>query len=82
MSQSPEARKPRGKLGKVLLNLLITLVVGAVYFYVTLPALNFQSGDFYSFLLLLCIVYVVCALITSGYRLDAGDRSHPGGQIK
>ncbi len=81
MSQSPE-RKPRGKVGKVLLNLLITLVVGAVYFYVTLPALNFQSGDFYSFLLLLCVVYIICALITSGFNLNAGERGRPGGQLK
>ena len=32
-----------GKLGKILLNLLITLVVGAVYFYLSLPAINPQS---------------------------------------
>ena len=82
MSQSPKERTSSGKLGKVLLNLLITLVVGAVYFYVTLPAINVQSGDFYSFLLLLCVVYVVCALITSGAGLHAGDRSHPGSQLK
>ena len=57
-----------GKLKKVCLNLLITLVVGAVYFYMALPAINPQSGDFYSFLFLLCLVYVLCALVTSGFQ--------------
>ena len=57
-----------GKLKKVCLNLLITLMVGAVYFYMALPAINPQSGDFYSFLFLLCLVYVLCALVTSGFQ--------------
>ncbi len=82
MSPSPKERKPHGKAGKILLNLLITLLVGAVYFYVSLPAINPQSGDFYSFLFLLCVVYVVCAFFTSGFNLNAGGRSHPGEQIK
>ena len=40
-----------GRAGSLLLSLLITAVVGFVYFYVSLPAINPQSGDFYSFLL-------------------------------
>jgi len=60
---------PKGKGGKIMLNLLITLVVGAVYFYVTLPALNLQSEAFYGFFLLLCLVYIACALVTSGFDL-------------
>ena len=59
---------PGGKAGKILINLLVTLVVGAVYFYVSLPAINPQSGDFYSFVFLLCVVYVLCALVTSGFQ--------------
>ena len=34
---------PKGKLGKILLNLLVTAVVGFLYFYITLPALNLQA---------------------------------------
>jgi len=60
---------PKGKAGRILLNLLITAVVGAVYFYVSLPALNPQDPGFYGFVALLCIVYIVCALITSGAQL-------------
>lgn len=61
-------RGPRSKFSKILINLLVTLVVGAVYFYVSLPALNFQSEDFYVFIGLLCVVYIVSALITSGFH--------------
>lgn len=63
---------PKSKLGKILLNLLITAVVGFLYFYVSLPALNLQSGDFYLFIGLLCVVYIISALITSGFHLDGG----------
>ena len=61
-------RSPKSKLGNIVVNLLITLVVGAVYFYVALPALNFQSGELYSFIAILCVVYIICALITSGFN--------------
>ena len=46
----------------------VTLVVGFVYFYVTLPAINLQSEEFYAFALLLCIVYCVSAIVTSGFQ--------------
>ena len=59
-------KKPRKQIkspaGRVLTNLVITLVVGLIYFYFELPALNFQSPDFYTFVLLLCIVYCGCAI--------------------
>ena len=48
------------------LGLLITAVVGFVYFYVTLPALNLHDSQFYSFLILLCIIYTVCVFLLSG----------------
>ena len=75
-SQGGPASRPRSKPRKaigtpftrVLINLLVTLVVGAVYFYVSLPALNLKSEGFYGFLILLCAVYVVCAVITSGFQ--------------
>ena len=46
-------RRPIGTpVGRTLLNLAVTLVFGAIYFYVTLPPLNLHSGDFYVFVLL------------------------------
>ena len=62
--------------GKVLLNLIVTAVVGLIYFYVTLPPLNLQSGDFYAFIGVLCVVYVLSALITSGMGLSKNN--NPG----
>ena len=67
----PSAKRPHGpksKAGKLLINLVVTAVVGFLYFYITLPPINLQSGDFYSFVGILCVVYVICALITSGMQ--------------
>ena len=66
--------RSRGKLSGLLINLLVTLAVGLVFFYLALPAINLQSPDFYSFVFLLCVVYVLCALVTSGF-----DRKNAGG---
>ena len=55
-------RKPKSPLGRIV----ITLLFAAVYFYVTLPALNPQSGDLYAFILLTMGVYVGLTLLNSG----------------
>ncbi len=70
-----KTRKPMGRAGSLLVSLLITAVVGFVYFYVSLPAINLQSGDFYSFLLLLCVVYTVSVFVLSAKPLDQGEYS-------
>ena len=65
-------RKPRKPIGnaftRTLINIAVTLAVAAVYFYINLPALNFHSEDLYAFLLLLCVVYCGCAILTSGFQ--------------
>lgn len=38
-------RMPKSRLGKIVINLLVTLLFGLAYFYVTLPALNLHSPD-------------------------------------
>ena len=67
----------------IIINLAITLVFGAVYFYFKLPALNFHNQGFYSFFFLLALVY--CALsavsvglhkVTSGGELWRGLKAH------
>lgn len=75
MKKEKKTRKPMGRIPVLLVSLLITAVVGFVYFYVSLPAINFQSGDFYSFLLLLCVVYTVCVFLLSAAPLDKGETS-------
>ena len=50
----------------------MTLVFGLVYFYLELPALNLHAEEFYVFVFLLCAVYCVCAVFTSGFQTDGG----------
>ena len=61
----------RNPVARVLVNLLVTLVFGLGYFYVELPAINLQAREFYLFVFLLCAVYCVCAVFTSGF--EGGD---------
>ena len=57
----------------ILISLLVTVVFGGIYFYMALPALNPQSGDFWVFLILLLVVYMASSLITMGVRVQRGD---------
>ena len=53
----------------ILVNLIVTIVAGFIYFYVELPPINLHSAAFYSFFLFVSVVYCVTAVITSGiYR--------------
>ena len=65
-------RKPRKAIGnaftRTLINLGVTLLFGLGYFYFELPALNFHAEEFYVFAFLLCAVYCVCAVLTSGFQ--------------
>ena len=64
-------RKPIGTpMTRTIINLVVTLLFAAVYFYVTLPAINFKAAEFYVFLFLICAVYCICAVITSGFQGD------------
>ncbi len=49
-----------------LISIAITLALAFLYFYFTLPALNFQSMDFYIFLLLTLGAYLVVSMIVGG----------------
>lgn len=51
---------------RILLNILITVVFAAAYFYVVLPAINLRDPGFYRFLIGCLIVYLLAALLTSG----------------
>ncbi len=65
-------RKPRksigSKGGRIAVNTLVTLLVGAVFFYLELPAINLHAEEFYGFVLLLCLTYCICSLLTSGFQ--------------
>ena len=64
-------RKPVGNAAtRTVINLLVTLVVGLVWFYLDLPAINLHTGDFYFFAFLLCATYCASAVFTSGFQGD------------
>lgn len=54
------------RVKKILINLLITGVVGFVYFYAVLPPINLHAREFYAFAGLVLVTYCVCTLVTSG----------------
>ena len=65
-------KKPRKAIGtpfgRTVLNLAITLVFAAAYFYIALPPINLKAPEFYAFALLVCGVYGLCAVLTSGFQ--------------
>ena len=52
--------RERNKLN--LVNLLITIIVALIAYFIFLPALNFQSIGFYAYLLLIIIVYSMLSI--------------------
>jgi len=72
-------KKPRKAIGnaftRTLINLIVTLVFAALYYYVELPPMNFHSEELYVFLFLCCVVYSVCAMLTSGFQ-GTGPRGY------
>ena len=65
----PKPRKPIGSpVTRTLINIAVTLVFAAGYFYLELPAINLHSESFYAFVFLCCAVYCGCAVFTSGFQ--------------
>lgn len=52
----------------MFLSFIVTAVFGLIYFYIEIPALNIHSGEFYTFVYLLCAVYCGCSILVSGFR--------------
>ena len=59
----------------MLISILVTVVVGLIYFYVNLPALNLHAAEFYTFVLILCAVYCGCSLVVTGFKA-AGPKDY------
>ena len=56
--------------GRIAFSIIVTAVVGFLYFYVSLPAINLQDGSFYTFLVVLGAVYIISAYLASGPDKD------------
>lgn len=81
-ARAQRPRKARRAVGtpftRTLINLAVTLVFALTYFYLELPALNFQAEEFYVFVFLVCAVYCVCAVFTSGFQGNGSARDYFG----
>ncbi|HHU22343.1 MAG TPA: CvpA family protein [Clostridiales bacterium] len=65
--------KPKGRASQVILNLIITIVFGIIYFYLKLPALNLKNPGMYVFVFLLSAVYCGLSIISLGlHRIESG----------
>jgi hypothetical protein len=64
---------PKSTASRIALSILITLAFAAVYFYVTLPAINLHNTSFFSFLVICLLLYIVVAMILMG--VDTGKTS-------
>lgn len=62
---------------RICLNLLITLVAAAIYFYIVLPPINIQSGDFWIFVILILLLFSILTLLSSksGQQTPSTPRS-------
>ena len=56
----------RSRFGRTVVSLIAALLFAAVYFFVSLPAINLHSEGFYTFAALTCAVYVGCVFLLSG----------------
>ncbi len=78
VEEKKKSHLPKGRLGRTLFCIVITALVGFIYFYVSLPAINLQDGSFYSFLIFLCVVYIACVVLTTGVAAIVEENSVKG----
>ena len=56
---------PDKKVLKIIISLIVTLIGGAVAYYLMLPALNFKAMEFYYFIAVVIAIYVGMTFLTS-----------------
>ena len=65
-------RKPKSAR-RIVINLLITLLVGLIYFYFKLPALNLQNPGFYGMVFVLAFLYCILSVLSLGLLKEVSD---------
>ena len=67
-------------LKKILINLLITLVFGFIYYYLILPPINIHSGSFWIFIIILLMIYFFLSLFNDFdfKKIHKNDFKKPG----
>ena len=56
------------RINPAVVSFILTVLAGLVYFYINLPAINFHSGELYSGIIFLCVLYLVLTAVLSGIR--------------
>lgn len=56
---------PKNAKVKIIVNIIITLIIGAVLYYLMIPALNFKAIEFYMYIGFICLVYIALTALTS-----------------
>ena len=67
------ASNSKGGLKRFIINILITIAVGLVYFYVNIPAINLHDPNFYGFFFLLVVIYCVLTAFSMGVIKSSKD---------
>ncbi|MBQ8980809.1 MAG: CvpA family protein [Eubacterium sp.] len=71
------------KLGmKILLSCLVTIVISAVAYYAIYPAFNFKSGDLYTFIIGVIIVFCMSFFVLIGARTKIERKEYAKKQAK
>lgn len=55
---------------KTIWNIVLTIIVGAVFYYFLLPPLNLSSPDFWTFLFLLFVIYLVIGFTSKSLKKE------------
>ena len=56
---------PDKKILKLIINIIVTLIGGAVAYYLMLPALNFKAMEFYYFIAVVIAIYIGMTFLTA-----------------
>ncbi len=75
-----EKKGVRSPVKRTLINTVVALLFAGVYFYVDLPPINLKSERFYAFILMVCLIYAVSAVVTAGFK--AGSMKEYFGFVK
>ncbi|MCD7764959.1 MAG: CvpA family protein [Lachnospiraceae bacterium] len=74
-------KKGTGGLFNLIVRLLITAVLGGIYFYVMLPPINLKSMEFWLFLFVLLVIYIVVTVVSSGINVTRSGVTLPQGVL-
>lgn len=55
---------PRNAKKKIIINIILTVIIGAIAYYVMIPALNFKAIELYMYIGFMCLVYLALTVFS------------------